>query len=125
MAKGKKPGNQGIAIAKQVPVKVGSRRIDAVGPGGADQLGQAMAKRQAVQPLVSGRPSDKTDLGNFVAANTKAGPGGSRTVLRSGQQSQHGPANYGEAGGSPDPRATRQVGASSSLGRDPSKWGNR
>jgi hypothetical protein len=40
-------------------------------------------------------------LGNAVAASTVCGPGGSRTVMRSGYQGQHGPANPGLPGPAP------------------------
>jgi hypothetical protein len=85
-------------------VEVGSRRVDAVSPGGADQLGQALKN---AEPLVSGRPKAATDLGNYVAQATVCGVGGSRTIYRSGGQGTHGPVRQGEPETSPHAPAVR------------------
>jgi hypothetical protein len=81
-----------------------------VNPGGADQLGQAMGNHTTdgggkvlpnpAVPMYGGglvRPGQPA-LGNEVAYATTAGPGGSRTVMRSGSQGQQGPV-----AGSPKP----------------------
>jgi hypothetical protein len=71
----------------QVGVKGGSPRANVISPGGADQQGQAMGKRSAVQPLMAGTAAAPVPLGNAVATNVGAGgPGKGRTIHESGSQ---------------------------------------
>jgi hypothetical protein len=80
----------GITSNKLVrpPVKTGAPS-NKVNPGGVDQLGQKMAVKTAFEPLYVGKGA-QAPLGNAVAASTVCGPGGSRTIMRSGSQAQHG-----------------------------------
>ena len=74
----------------QVGVSGGSPRANVISPGGADQQGQAMGKRSAVQPLVAGTAAAPVALGNAVATNVgPGGPGRGRTVKPSGSQGKH------------------------------------
>jgi hypothetical protein len=109
MSKGKPTSGGGLTSNKhhKVPLKAGQRRVDAVSPGGADQLGQAMGRRRAVEPLVEGKPKAATDLGNYRAEHCEQGPGGGRTIYESGYQALHGTPVQGESNPSPDPASVR------------------
>jgi len=85
---------------KKVPVNYGSTRTNVVNPAAVDQLGQAMPDRMYQGHHVAGNSAEQlfarsaaaaTPMGNQVAAQTAARPGGSRTVMKSGSQGTHGP----------------------------------
>jgi hypothetical protein len=63
----------------------------AVMPGRADMQGQALAFDPG--PLYSGKGFNSTKAGQ--ANSMVSGPGGGRTVMRSGSQATHGPVNSG------------------------------
>jgi hypothetical protein len=97
-----KSGNAGGGIRSNKVVRPATRpgmAAKGVNPGHAAQLGRALgnkgtdsAKRlNPVEPKFTQSPvSNAVRLGNEVAASTVCGPGGSRTVMRSGAQGQHG-----------------------------------
>jgi hypothetical protein len=77
-----------------------------INPGHVAQHGLALGNKAMNDPkrLNPAEPKfaqspQSVRLGNEVAASTVCGPGGSRTVMRSGAQGQHGPA----APGNPPP----------------------
>jgi hypothetical protein len=106
MAHGKPRSGGGLTSNKQhkVPLTVGSRRVDAVSPAGADQLGQALKN---ASKLVESRPKAASDLGNWTSEHCPAGPGGGRTVYESGSQTMTGKPSYGESQPVPDPSSVR------------------
>jgi hypothetical protein len=77
-----------------------------VNPGGVSQFGGAVGNHSSDPPRTSGYRGDPVkmgslpnrELGNECAVNTVCGPGGSRTVMKSGTNAQHGPV-----AGSPKP----------------------
>jgi hypothetical protein len=87
------------SINRKVGVKVGSRTTQVVNPGGLSQLGAAQGGKLRREGSFTGVNSAKnvfdaprgaaTRMGNDLAASVKAGPGGSRTVMRSGTQGRH------------------------------------
>jgi hypothetical protein len=80
------------------PMRQGAPR-SGVNPGYTGQIGSALGDHvtsgrpanRAAEPMKAAAPY-KSALGNEVAAATVCGPGGSRTVHRSGSQGQHGQA---------------------------------
>ena len=113
---GHRPGG-GIASRQRVdkPVKVGAAARE-IRPAGVSQIGSSMGNRatnggrtiSGAVEAVRGKalPAGlSVPLGNAVAAQTKAGPGGSRVVMRSGQQGTHGPVNPGL----PRPASTGEI----------------
>jgi hypothetical protein len=98
MSKGHKAGG-GIQSRNIVskPVRTGTPRQH-VHPGGVAQIGQHVGNHATHKGRTdyrgeklyagAGYPSR---LGNEVAANTVCGPGGSRTVMKTGSQTIHGP----------------------------------
>jgi hypothetical protein len=104
---------------KRVGTNYGSTRTNVVNPSGADQLGQAMPDRMRQGHHVAGNSAEQlfarsaqaaTPMGNQVAAQTVAGPGGSRTVYRSGYQQQWAPPAQGANNPAPHPPATGTTG---------------
>jgi hypothetical protein len=96
---------------KQVGVRTG-QPAKVQRPMGVSQIGQSLGNHATAQgkPLTrsvepvrgAALPSGlSVKLGNQVAAETVCGPGGSRTVMRSGVQGQHGPVNPGLPGPAP------------------------
>jgi hypothetical protein len=83
---------------KSVSVRTGSA-ARAQSPRGVSQIGQNLGNHstdnsgkkltKSVEP-VRGAAISSVKLGNEVAASTVCGPGGSRTVMRSGGQGMHG-----------------------------------
>jgi hypothetical protein len=113
---GHRPGG-GIASRQRMekPVKVGAGATE-MRPAGVSQIVSSMGNRATNQGRTLPGAVEKVrgsalpaglsvPLGNQVAAQTKAGPGGSRTVLRSGQQGTHGPVNPGL----PRPASTGEI----------------
>jgi len=104
---GHKPGG-GIASKQHVsiPVRTGSGS-HGTNPGAVGQLGQKQGDHVTREgstgyrgePLHSGRSFNPTKYGNEIAASTVCKPGGSREVMSSGSQGQHGPV-----AGSPRPQ---------------------
>jgi hypothetical protein len=77
------------------PVKTGAANR-AVNPGFVSQLGGKVGEARAVVPMDGGKALSPP-LGNELAATVSCGPGGSRTVSKSGSQATTG------SGGSPRP----------------------
>jgi hypothetical protein len=104
MAKIKSGG--GLTSNKVVHSKGGKvePRSRAVNPGGADQLGQAMANRRSMPPLEAG-PGYKEPKGpTSLMVNGPKGQG--RELHPCGSQGFHGTAVAGVAETSPDPKST-------------------
>jgi hypothetical protein len=76
---------------KRVGVKTGAPRRG-INPGAVGQIGMAVGKNPEQPEFERALPSQ---LGNAVAAATRCGPGGSRTVRASGTQGTHGPVDRG------------------------------
>jgi hypothetical protein len=97
---------------KSVGVKTGPASTNKISPRGVSQYGYATGstlKREgsytstnSALPVSAGRAS-QVPSGNAVAASTICGPGGSRTVYRSGTNAVHGAVVQGH---SPTPRDT-------------------
>src|SRR5262245_27775627 len=88
-----------------VGVRAGPATTNKMNVGGASQIGQAMGgqmrgdshtSKNSALPMAAGRAA-QVPMGNAVAASTKCGPGGSRTIYPTGSQMQHGPAVPGNA----------------------------
>jgi hypothetical protein len=102
----------GINSKVVVPVKqnLGQPR-KGVTPGAVGQLGQAQgdhitnapggSTNYRGEPWPDGRTGISVPLGNQVAERTVCGPGGSREVMKSGQQGMHGPGNPGNPRANP------------------------
>jgi hypothetical protein len=96
---GGRPSSKALGKPTQYFVGQPSQRV---APGGADQLGQAMSNRATdsgkvlrnpATPMISGnlvRPG-QPEMGNTLAVATVCGVGGSRTIVPTGGQAQHGP----------------------------------
>jgi hypothetical protein len=95
---GKATSGGGITSNKrrEVGYRGGKRTLDAMSPQAVSELGAQTAYKKA--PLVKATPNDFVPMGNTVAAATKCGPGGSRTIYKSGFQSLSGPVSKGEPG---------------------------
>ena len=74
--------------------------------------GESLKEHKVVQPLKGGA-GYPSDLGNYKALTTVAGPGGSRAVYRNGSQAQQGPA----AQGNPPPAGQLFPGWEAGRGR--------
>jgi hypothetical protein len=92
-------GNQGISSNKLVrrPQPKVEPRAKGVSPGGVSQLGEHVGTRKAQEPMYQGKGFNSAKAGQ--PNNMVSGPGGGRTVMATGSQSQHGPA----AGTAPPP----------------------
>jgi hypothetical protein len=111
--KGHLPGG-GIASNKvvQKPVRTGTGSQSAR-PAGVAQIGNAWGNHATSQGrtnytgerLHNDRNYQPTKFGNEIAANTTCGPGGSRTVYKTGSQDQYG------SGGPPKPAGRDILGA--------------
>jgi hypothetical protein len=74
-----------------------------VNPAGAAQIGAHLGNHSErgstggnpATPLYGGRALNPTPMGNQIAASTKSGPGGSRTIYKAGYQCQYGAAVQG------------------------------
>jgi hypothetical protein len=96
--------NQGIKSRNLVhkPVRTGAERRH-VHPGGVAQLGQKQGNHSTDgnvlanrgQPLFGPNKPISVPLGNEVSARTKAGPGGSRTIYKTGTQCMTGAPDKG------------------------------
>jgi hypothetical protein len=101
--------NQGIKSRNVTnpPVRTGTGS-HSTRPAGVAMLGQSQGShitrdgesKYRGEALHNQRSFQPTKFGNEIAASTVCGPGGSRTVMRSGAQGQHGPV-----AGSPRPQA--------------------
>jgi hypothetical protein len=100
---GGRGGGPGSRSLSNVTTYFGGRPSDRVSPGGVSQMGSAMGNKATdsggrplpnpASPLYKGnlvRPG-QPEMGNTLAAATVCGPGGSRTIDRTGGQGQHGP----------------------------------
>jgi hypothetical protein len=117
MAKSKAGGGYRSKQVKNVGVRTG-QRAEEIRPAGVSQIGSSIGNKAmghagilkgGVEP-VRGQQRGPTQpggfpLGNTIAAATVCGPGGSREVMRSGSQSQHGPVNPGQ----PTPGAGKPI----------------
>jgi hypothetical protein len=103
LSKGGVAGGPGSRSLSKVNTYFGGRPSDRVSPGGVSQAGSAFGNhatdgggktlRGGVEPMMSGklmRPG-QPEMGNTLAPSTVCGPGGSRSVSKSG--SQHGLAS--------------------------------
>jgi len=87
-------------VVKRVGIHGGSRTTTAVSPRGISQLGASQGGKlrregsftstSSALPFFEGPRQAAEPMGNAVAASTKAGPGGSRTVYKTGTQQLHG-----------------------------------
>jgi hypothetical protein len=82
-------GNKNV----NVRVKAGPPRTEVISPSGVAAIGASISYPR--QPLVKGT-APQVKSGNQVAAETVCGPGGSRTIYRTGYQDLHGKASPGE-----------------------------
>jgi hypothetical protein len=87
----------GIRVNKlrQVGVRTGPPRTDVVSVGAVSELGARTAIPR--QDLIKGT-APQVRSGNDVAESTVCGPGGSRTVYKTGYQALSGPVSKGEGG---------------------------
>jgi hypothetical protein len=94
---GKAKSGGGITMSKNVrpKIKAGPPRTEVISPSGVAAIGASINYPR--QPLVKGT-APQVPSGNQVAAETVCGPGGSRTVYKSGYQDLHGKASPGEGG---------------------------
>jgi hypothetical protein len=108
MAKGNRPaGGSASRVVRQVGNRLG-QPAQKINPSGVSQFGEAVGNKPMNRPRTDYRGDPvrmgamdgmgSVPLGNAVATQTVAGPGGSRTVNRTGGQGQHGPV-----AGSPKP----------------------
>jgi hypothetical protein len=81
---------------RRVCVKAGPPHTNKVSVAATDALGQQLAYKRP--DLIKGT-MPKVPMGNAVAAQTVCGPGGSRTIYKSGYQSSTGPVSQGEGDG--------------------------
>jgi hypothetical protein len=98
----------GIQMSKNVTGKVhgGLQTTRPVNVGGLSQYGTAVGGKirdgsisgvNSARAVFEAPTTERVPMGNTVAASTVAGPGGSRTVMRSGTQGTHGPVVQGNA----------------------------
>jgi hypothetical protein len=99
-------GGPGMNKIVRPGVRTGAAR-EHIHPGGVAQLGQKVGDHTRNgstgyrgEPLDGPKQPISVKLGNEVAKATVAGPGGSRTVMRTGAQGLHGSADPGK----PTPR---------------------
>jgi hypothetical protein len=97
MSKSKAGGGINSRVNVRPPSRMGSpARVQNV--KGVSQVGQALGNHatdstrimKGVAVTTVGAPIGGTKLGNEVAASTVFGPGGSRSVMATGSQQQHG-----------------------------------
>jgi hypothetical protein len=95
-SRGKATSGGGISgnKRKEVGYKGGKRTLDAVSVQAVSELGAAVGYKRA--PLVKATPNDRVELGNTLAASAVCGPGGSRTIYKTGYQDLRGPVSRGE-----------------------------
>src|SRR5215471_5845551 len=85
------PGARGVNV--KWPASVGASRGNRA-QNALDGGGGVILKGVRADPY-KGPSFNPVPQGNAVAAATVCGPGGSRTVMRSGAQGTHGPVNSG------------------------------
>jgi hypothetical protein len=102
MAKSKAGGGPHSKQVVSKPVRTGEQR-QRVHPPGVAQIGQHVGNHATGKGSLNYRGEKlfsgagyQSRLGNEVAAGTVCGPGGSRTVQRSGVQGTHGAVNPGK-----------------------------
>jgi hypothetical protein len=94
MAKVKSGGGLGMSKVVRAKAPKVEPKSRAINPGGADQLGQAMALKRAVTPLEAG-PGYSTPVG--PTSGMVNGPKGQgRELHRCGSQGFHGAASQGQ-----------------------------
>jgi hypothetical protein len=119
-------GDQGISSKNVVRpnVKTGRGNLG-VSVGSVSQLGNKIGNHVTADggkstnyrgegPIHQGPALRPVEMGNAVAASTVCGPGGSRTIYKSGSQDQYG------SGGAPKPSGREilsEFGPESSRGR--------
>jgi hypothetical protein len=120
MARARSGGGATSNKRREVPVKTGKPSTWKILPAGASQLGQQKGdhtteRRQAsANPLVQLRDGRmaQVNAGNKRAAEYVEGPGGGRTIYKSGFQDQHGDVVKGSPAG-PGPDILSQFGRES------------
>ena len=103
-------GGYGSAVHVSKPMRQGSQR-ERANKTGVAQLGQRQGDHITEHgstgyggvPIFDGGAAYKSELGNAKAEATVCGPGGSRTVMRSGSQGTQG----APASGSPMPASNK------------------
>ena len=72
---------------KDLPLKVGKRNVEASLESAASQIGSSLMFRG---DSVMGTPERSAcDLGNYLSERCEPGPGGGRSVSKSGSQGEH------------------------------------
>jgi hypothetical protein len=96
MSKSRSGGGIRSRVVKKVGVRAGSRTTNVISPSAVDMIGQQTSFKKP--DLIKATPQDRAPMGNELAASCGQGPGGGRTVYRSGYQDQHGKPAQGETG---------------------------
>jgi hypothetical protein len=106
---GKARSGGGLTMSKNVSpgYRGGKRTLDAISVEAVVGLGTRTAYPKP--DLVKAKPADFVEMGNTRAASCAQGPGGGRTVYKTGFQSLRGPVSQGE--GNMEGRADRGVRA--------------
>ena len=87
------------SVVKNVGIQGGSRTTQPVSPRGVSQFGYSpgstldksgsFTTKNSALPVFEGNKAAATPMGNTLAASCPQGPGGGRTVHRSGMQGKH------------------------------------
>jgi hypothetical protein len=95
-SRGKAQSGGGIRGNKvrDVGYRGGKRTLDAISVEAVSDLGARTAYKKA--PLVKATPRDFVPLGNELSANIECGPGGGRTIYKTGFQALSGKVSQGE-----------------------------
>jgi hypothetical protein len=92
-SKAKSGGGYSSNKRREVPVRTGPPRTDVVSVEAVSELG---ARTAFPKPDLIKGTAPQVRSGNDVAASTVCGPGGSRTIYKTGFQSLRGPVSQGE-----------------------------
>jgi hypothetical protein len=112
MARDNAGGGHGSKVVVEKPVKTGRGNLG-VSVGSVSQLGNKIGNHVTADggkstnyrgegPIHQGAGFRPAEMGNAVAAATKCGVGGSRTIYSSGSQGTQGPVNPGKPSPSRD-----------------------
>jgi hypothetical protein len=113
-SKAKSGGGIDTNKRREIGYKGGKRTLDALSVQAVSDLGQRTAFKKP--PLVKATPNDFVEMGNTRAASCAQGPGGGRTIYKSGYQALRGPVSQGEGEGN---RAKADRGPRAILGPQP------